>query len=90
MCCDVGGRLCTSAVAESPYGRELAEVLNDGILVDVLSWERDEEEPDAAGIISEALNSSHQLSIQTGEISAVSAPNGEIIAMGGGRQPQWR
>ena len=29
--CDAGGRLSTSAVAESPNGRGLAEVLNDGV-----------------------------------------------------------
>ena len=42
----------------------------------------DEEEPDAADVISEALNSAHQLSMSTTEISAVAASNCEIIAMG--------
>ena len=80
--CDAVGRLSTSAVAESPNGRGLAELINDGVLVDVLSWKMDEEEPDAAGIISEALNSAHQFSMASSEISAVSALNGAIIAMG--------
>ena len=85
MFCEGGGRLCTSAIAGSPYGQQLAEVLNDGIRVDVLSWEMNEEEPDAAGIISEALNLAHQLAMAMSEISAVSAPNGETIATGGNR-----
>ncbi len=80
-CWDAVGRLATSAVAEAPNGRGLAELINDGVLVDVLSWEMDEEEPDAAGIISEALNSSHQFSMASSEISAVSALIGAIIEM---------
>ena len=83
--CDSEGRLSTSAVAESANGRGLAEVLSDGICVDVLSWKLDEEEPAAAGIISEALNSSHQMSMVSSEISAVSALNGAIIEMNANR-----
>ena len=79
--CDSEGRLSTTAVAESPNGRELADVLRDGIYVDVLSYRMDEEEPNAAAIISEALNSSHQLAMASGEMSAVSALNGAIIEM---------
>ena len=79
--CDSEGRLSTSAVAESANGRELADVLSDGIYVDVLSYKMDEEEPNAAAIISEALNSSHQLAMASSEMSAVSALNGAIIEM---------
>ena len=47
--CDVQGRLSQSAIGES-----VTEVLNAGVLVEVLSSQMDEVEPVAATIIAEA------------------------------------
>ena len=69
--CDADGRLSVSAVAASPLGKQLAEVLAEGVLTEVLSWKMDVEEPDAAAIISEAQNLSNHMSMRTSELTAV-------------------
>ena len=50
--CDPDGKLSTTAVAESPNGKELGEVMQEGVMVEVLGWRMDVEEPGAAAIIS--------------------------------------
>jgi len=77
--CDAEGRLSLSAVAEFSQGRELAEMVRDGIECEVLSWKMDIEEPDAAAIISQALNNPATLAMALSEISAISILKGEIM-----------
>ena len=81
--CDSDGRLSVTAFAESINGKELAEVLTEGLRVEVLSWRMDVEEPTAAGIISQALNIPHQMAMRTTELTAVAVLKGEIIVQMG-------
>ena len=81
--CDSDGRLSVTAVAESINGKELAEVLAEGLQVELLSWQMDAEEPTAASIISQALNLPHQLAMRTTELTAVANLKGEIIVQMG-------
>ena len=52
--CDDEGRLSLSAVAATENGKELMEVVNEGVYCEVLSWKMDVEEPTAASVISAA------------------------------------
>ena len=78
-CCDENGNLSVSAVAQSPNGVELAECIEEGLSLEVLSWKMDVEEPDAASIISRALNKTHELALRTTELTAVAVLKGEMI-----------
>jgi len=80
---DAEGRLSVTAVAGSPNGKELAEVVFDGLDCEVLSWQMDLEEPTAASIISQALNKAHELALRTTELTALSVLKGEIIVQMG-------
>ena len=77
--CDALGRLSLTAVAESKNGKELAEMVKEGLCAEVLSWRMDLEEPSAASIISQALNKANQLALRTTELTAVKVLKGEII-----------
>lgn len=82
-CCDSEGRLSVAAVAGSPNGKELAEVLAEGMYCEVLSWKMDVECPDAASIISQSLNQPQQTAMRTTEVTALAVLNGEIIVQMG-------
>ena len=69
--CDSDGRLSLTAVAECTNGRELAEVIAEGLQAEVLSWQMDVEEPTAASIISQAMNQPAQMAMRTTELTAV-------------------
>ena len=81
--CDADGRLSITAVAESVHGKEILDVVNDGVECEVLSWKIDVEEPTAASIISQALNKGHDLALRTTEWTALSVLKGEIIVQSG-------
>ena len=76
---DADGRRSTTAVAASPNGKQLAELLHEGVEIEVHSWEMDDEEPTAASIISHALNKAHELSLRTTELTAPSALKGATM-----------
>ena len=80
---DKDGKLSVSAVAASPNGKELAEILSEGIECEVLGWKMDVEEPSAASIISQSLNKAHELALRTTEVSALSILAQEIILQKG-------
>ena len=44
-----------------------------------LSWKMDVEEPNAASVISQALNKGHSLALRTTELTALNVLKGEII-----------
>jgi hypothetical protein len=69
--CDSEGKLSLSAVAGHPNCKEMLEVLRDGLLMEVLSWKMDEEEPTAASVISQALNEAQTIALRTTELTAV-------------------
>ena len=77
--CDDEGRLSLAAVADHPNAVELHEALREGILVEVLSYKMDIEQPDAASIISQALNEAQELALSTTEQTAVSVLQGLAI-----------
>jgi len=77
--CDEFGGLSVAAVAATPNGKELAEVLSDGVSCEVLSWKMDIEEPEAASIISAALNQPASLAMLTTELTAIALLKGEIM-----------
>ena len=71
--CDQEGKLSITAVAGHPNGKEVAEVLKEGVYCEVCSYRMDIEEPQAAGIISRAGNEANELAMRTTELSAVAA-----------------
>ena len=66
--CDDDGKLSITAVAASPNGEQLAEIISEGIFCEVLSSKMDVEEPNAASTISEALNYPNSLAMRTSEL----------------------
>ena len=81
--CDADGKLSLTAVAACANGKELGEVMAEGMHAEVLSWKMDVEEPTAAGIISQALNEPQKMSMRTSELTAVAVLRGEIIVQMG-------
>ena len=81
--CDDKGRLSITAVAASPNGKELAELVDEGIDCEVLSWTMDVEEPKAASVISQAMNTGQEMALRTTELTAVAVLRGEIIVQRG-------
>ena len=81
--CDGDGKLSVNQVGKHPNGKELAELLEEGVVVEVLAWEMDVEEPMAAGIISRALQKTHELTLRTTELTALAHLKGEIIVQMG-------
>ena len=77
--CDAHGRLSLPAVAASPNAKELAEIIEEGITCEILSWRMDVEEPSAASVISHALNKGHEMALRTTELTAVAVLKGEIM-----------
>ena len=78
--CDKDGRLSATAIAATPNGMELQEVLNEGLDCEILSWKMECEVPEAAGIISLALNNASDVAMRTTELTAVAELSGAIIA----------
>ena len=81
--CDEQGRLCLTAVAATENGKELVEVINDGLDCEVLSWKMEVEEPGAASVISAALNKCSDFAMRCTEWSAMYALRGGIIKAAG-------
>ena len=81
--CDDGGRLSLDAIAATPNGKELMEVVIEGVECVVLSWKMDVEEPTAASVISAALNKCSDFAMRTTEWSALYTLRGGIIAASG-------
>ena len=77
--CDGQGKLCMTAVAATENGKELVQVIREGVDCEVLSWKMAEEEPTAAAVISGALNKCSDLAMRTTEWSALYTLKGEII-----------
>ena len=70
------GTFNTAAVAACD--EDLASVLRDGLQMEVLSWTMLVEEPTAASLISQALNTGHHLALRTSELTAVSVLSGAV------------
>jgi hypothetical protein len=81
--CDPEGCLDIHAVALSANGKEIAEIMHEGVQSEVLSWKMDVEEPNAASLISQAQNLPHQTAMRTTELTAVAVLKGEIIVQMG-------
>ena len=77
--CDAQGKLSLAAVAEHANGIQLAEMVKEGIDVEVLTYKMDIEEPTAASTISQALNVAQEVALRTSELTAVSVLKGEMI-----------
>ena len=72
--CDDEGRLSLSAVAATENGKELMQVVNEGVYCEVLSWKMDVEEPTAASVISAALNKASDLAMRTYRMVSIVHP----------------
>ena len=70
------GTFCKAAVAA--LDDDLDRVRRDGLLMEVLRWKMMVEEPTAASLISQALNTGHQLALRTSELTAVSVLSGAV------------
>ena len=58
----------------------LAEAIQRGLCMEVLSWKMQIEEPTAARKISQALNKSHQRALETTQLTAMAVLSGVVIA----------
>lgn len=77
--CDAKGCLSHHAITSHPNGKELGDLLLEGMNVQLLSWKIIEEEPMAAGIISAAANRGQALALRTTEVQALKVLQGEIM-----------
>ena len=57
---------------------DLERVLREGLLMEVLSWKMLVEEPTAASLISQALNSSQDMALRTSELTALNVLSGAV------------
>jgi hypothetical protein len=73
------GRLDLAAVAAHLNAKEMNQVIQEGIPCEVLSWKMDMEQPEAASIISQALNSQQPMVMRTTDLTAVKVSRGEIM-----------
>ena len=71
-----GGKLDVAAVAAADS--QLADLLEHGLEMEVLSWKIYKEEPSACSLISQALNSGHTLALNTTELTALSVLMGAV------------
>ena len=72
------GRLdVDTAVAADNNFAELKKIVTQGLLVEVLSWKINVEEPGACAVISAALNAANQVALRTTELTAVAVLSGE-------------
>ena len=70
------GTFNTAAVAACD--EDLGRVLRDGLQMEVLSWTMLVEEPTAASLISQALNSPQSMALRTSELTAVNVLSGAV------------
>ena len=70
--CDSEGNLDLSAVAD----KVLEKLVAEGLLVEVLGWELNVEEPMGASLISQALNKGQEAALKTSELTALSVLKG--------------
>ena len=70
------GGVLMSAVAATDA--DLANLLTEGLAMEVLSWKLYKEEPAGCSLISQALNSGHTLALRTSELTALAALSGTI------------
>ena len=73
---DADGGLRSDAVASLDPG--YGTVLKEGLMIEILSWKIQKEEPLACSKISQALNKGHQLGLKTHEMTAIRVLNGTI------------
>ena len=85
--CDTNGRLSVTAVAEHPNGKEMAELIADGLDCEILGWRMEVEEPGGASAISHSLNVGHQVALRTTELTAVAVLKGDHPAVVQERRP---
>ena len=57
--------------AVAAYDTELGRVLKDGLMMEVLRWKMLSEEPTAASLISQALNTAQNFALRTSELTAL-------------------
>ena len=57
---------------------DLAQLLTEGLLMEVLSWKLYKEEPAACTLISQALNSGQALALRTSEFTALAVLSGTV------------
>ena len=72
----VPGGVLMSAVAAKDA--DLAQLLTEGLLMEVLSWKLYKEEPFACSLISQALKSGQTVSLRTSELTALAVLSGTV------------
>ena len=70
------GGLLMSAVAAKDA--DLANLLTEGLEMEVLSWRLYKEEPAACSLISQALNSGQTFALRTSELTALAVLSGPV------------
>jgi len=76
---DKAGRWDFAAVAAKDPA--LAETIREGLEMEVLSWKMVQEVPQAASLISQALNKGNQLALQTTEITTLAVLSGAVSTL---------
>jgi hypothetical protein len=79
--CDQSGHLSLHLAARNENTKELVEVCNEGMMFEVLSWKMMVEEPDAANVISNALNLGNEAALRTTELTALAVLCTEVTCM---------
>ena len=77
--CDDQGRLSVELFTATAQGSQLKQILERGVLCEILTWQMDVEEPDAAATISLAENEVNQVGMRTTEIEAIKVLKGQVI-----------
>ena len=77
--CDKSGKLSLTLFTATPNGAQLAVIIEQGFLCEVLAWEMDVQEPTAAVVISTAANEVNAVAMRTTELQAFKGLKGEII-----------
>ena len=72
----VPGGVLMSAVAAKDA--DLANLLTEGLVMEVLSWKLYKEEPAACSLISQALNSGQTLALRTSELTTLAVLSGTV------------
>ena len=76
--CDSDGRLNIDAAVAGENTKELVITCREGLMMEVLSWRIEVEEPTACSLISAALNLKNVTALRNTELTAMAVLSGEI------------
>ena len=84
--CNNDGCLDISAVADAEKDPVLVGLVTHGLLMETLSWKMLVEEPEAASLISQALNKGQGAALRTSELTALAVLTGAVTLLAEGNK----